>query len=196
MTFDGVPWSSAILVPVQLYAPRSPFTSDVLSRSLVTAYMHARKYGRMAMSWAWPWNAQAPIGEQGAHARVTAGARTSLAEVDLLVEATWTHATAIVVHTIAAGGISYAHHRLSAYDGSTTNTGTESSAQNTIGGFPSQASSRWEGIGGQHSTHYDLCDVSLSGLTLDGFVRFTLEGYATTWTYRPVYCALVLELRD
>jgi len=189
MAFDGIPWRAAPLTGKGAYLAGDRAQSDALFNALVAAYARERVYARLVVSHVWPRFEQITAGavqstdwEPKAEDLST---RATIFQADAWVSETFTHARAYFVYeTDIVDRQTTIDLRLSATDtGATTTDGTEIS----VGVNQSTEA------GGEQAI---TCEVSLSALTKDDNITFTIGLTCADMRLRLKYLVIFLEVRD
>lgn len=179
MPFDAVSWGEGVLVPAIAYQPSAGNGTDVWFSALVAAHAKARRYGRLAVSYGWPWNGIAD-NATGFASRLASNSYQTIGLWDAYVEATWNYATVYLLCSCAAATESYVYTQLQIYDGATSVTTTQILTVPTSAA-PRIAPTIWD-VDARTDNNGRLVvtlESALSAFTLDQDLRFTLSASAT-----------------
>lgn len=124
MAFDGTIYHHADLIYPAVYHPKSPLTGPALGDALRAAYLAAHRRGRRIIDQNYPitWRSAATLRERFAFSESTWG---RIAEGYRRIPAEATHLVGEAVFScLDADDESTAYHRVVAYDGSNTDTGS------------------------------------------------------------------------
>lgn len=200
MPFDGVEWDAPLDGSVLAAYPGSPCTAEALACGLVSGYYSARHNGRLFSVTNYQTNARS--GDDADLNFIVGLLPETIAGSWGWVDGTFTHAVAVILAEVAATIDVEANARVTAFDGTTTNTGTTVATAIVANARASTAAPFGAislDVPYEDTLIMQTAEVSLTGLTLSQRVRILAQGHvasiAVQGYYRPRRVEIWLECR-